>query len=82
MTIERLSFFELEIPYALSFLGYHQIDAYVPGIDDLVYGNEKLGIMSASEKIRRGKEAVAALAAYKEAKKEGNLELAQEAREI
>jgi len=73
--------FEVEIPYALSFLGYHKIDAYVPGIDDLVYGNEKLGIMSASEKIERGKEAVAALAAYKEAKKAGNEELAQEARE-
>jgi len=71
--------FELEIPYALSFLGYHKVDAYVPGIDDLVYGNEKLGIMSASEKIERGKEAVSALAAYKEAKKAENMELAQEA---
>ncbi|WOE69156.1 cytochrome ubiquinol oxidase subunit I [Hydrogenimonas thermophila] len=71
--------FEVEIPYALSFLGYHKIDAYVPGIDDLVYGNEKLGIMSASEKIERGKEAVAALSAYKEAKKAGNEELAQDA---
>jgi len=73
--------FEVEIPYALSFLGYHKIDAYVPGIDDLVYGNEKLGIMSTSEKIERGKEAVAALTAYKEAKKAGNEELAQKARE-
>jgi len=73
--------FEVEIPYALSFLGYHKIDAFVPGIDDLVYGNEKLGIMSTSEKIERGKEAVAALTAYKEAKKAGNEELAQEARE-
>ncbi|SFP18783.1 cytochrome ubiquinol oxidase subunit I [Hydrogenimonas thermophila] len=71
--------FELEIPYALSFLGYHKVDAYVPGIDDLVYGNKKLGIMSASEKIERGKEAVSALAAYKEAKKAENMELAQEA---
>jgi len=73
--------FEVEIPYALSFLGYHKIDAFVPGIDDLVYGNEKLGIMSTSEKIERGKEAVAALTAYKEAKKAGNEELAQKARE-
>jgi len=71
--------FDVEIPYALSFLGYHKVDAYVPGIDDLVYGNEKLGIMSASEKIDRGKEAVAALAAYKEAKKAENMELAQDA---
>ena len=71
--------FEVEIPYALSFLGYHKIDAYVPGIDDLVYGNEKLGIMSADEKIKRGNEAVSALATYKEAKKAGNEDLAQDA---
>jgi len=71
--------FEVEIPYALSFLGYHKVDAYVTGIDDLVYGNEKLGIMSASEKIERGKEAVSALAEYKEAKKAKNIELAQNA---
>jgi cytochrome d ubiquinol oxidase subunit I len=71
--------FDVEIPYALSFLGYHKVDAYVPGIDDLVYGNEKLGIMSADEKIQRGKEAVSALTVYKEAKKAGNEELAKSA---
>jgi len=72
--------FEFEIPYALSFLGYHQIDAFVPGVDDLVFGNEKLGIMSAAEKIERGKIAVEALATYKEAKKAGDMALAEEAR--
>ena len=72
--------FEFEIPYALSFLGYHQVDAFVPGIDDLVFGNEKLGIMSAAEKIERGRKAVEALALYKEAKKTGDMVLAEEAR--
>jgi cytochrome d ubiquinol oxidase subunit I len=72
--------FEFEIPYALSFLGYHTIDAFVPGVDDLVFGNKKLDIMSAAEKIERGKMAVEALATYKEAKKTGDMALAEEAR--
>ena len=68
-----------EIPYALSFLGYHDIDAFVPGLDDLVYGNEKHGIESAASKIEKGKIAVAALKAYKEAKKSGDEVLMAEA---
>ena len=71
--------FKLEIPYALSFLGYHNVDAYVPGIDDLLFGNEKLGILSAEQKMELGKKAVAALAAYKEAKKEKDIQRASEA---
>ena len=63
---------DFEIPYALSFLGYHDIDAFVPGLDDLVYGNEKQGIEGAASKIEKGKVAVAALKAYKEAKAEKN----------
>jgi len=59
---------DFEIPYALSFLGYHDIDAFVPGLNDLVYGNEAHGIESAASKIEKGKSAVAALKAYKEAK--------------
>lgn len=72
---------DFEIPYALSFLGYHDIDAFVPGLDDLVYGNEKHGIESAASKIEKGKIAVAALKAYKEAKKEGDEALMAEANE-
>jgi len=60
---------EFEIPLALSLLGYHNVDAFVPGIKDLVYGNESQGIESAQSKIDKGKIAVAALEAYKEAKK-------------
>lgn len=65
--------FELEAPYALSFLGYHDINAFVPGLNDLVYGNEKYNIESAQSKIDKGKIAVEALKNYKEAKKSNDI---------
>ncbi len=63
---------DITIPYALSFLGYHDIDAFVPGLDDLVYGNEQHGIESAASKIEKGKIAIEALTAFKAAKKAGD----------
>jgi len=69
--------FSFEIPGALSFLGYHDTSAFVPGIDDIVYGNKHKNYMSYIEKIVIGKKAIAALTAYKEAKKAGNREEAQ-----
>ncbi|RXJ87989.1 cytochrome ubiquinol oxidase subunit I [Arcobacter sp. CECT 8985] len=57
-----------EIPYALSFLAYHDILAYVPGLKDLVYGNEKYNIESAEDKIKKGKIAVNAFKDYKDYK--------------
>lgn len=62
----------IEIPQALSFLGFHDFNAFVPGINDLVYGNEERGIESAQSKIDKGKIAIAALKAYKYAKKIGD----------
>ncbi|HHD75868.1 MAG TPA: cytochrome ubiquinol oxidase subunit I [Campylobacterales bacterium] len=73
--------FDWEIPYALSFLGYHNVDAFVPGIHDLVYGNEEQGIESAASKIEKGKVAIEALKHYKEAKKAGKETEAKEALE-
>ncbi|HHH19067.1 MAG TPA: cytochrome ubiquinol oxidase subunit I [Campylobacterales bacterium] len=70
---------EIEIPYALSFLGYHNTDAFVPGIHDLIYGNEKYGIEDAQSKIDKGKIAIEALKRYKEAKKADNAIEAEEA---
>ncbi|MGD9970955.1 MAG: cytochrome ubiquinol oxidase subunit I [Sulfuricurvum sp.] len=64
----------IEIPYALSFLGYHDVDAFVPGLEDLVYGNLEHNIESAADKIKKGRIAVGALNDYKEAKKAGDLE--------
>jgi cytochrome d ubiquinol oxidase subunit I len=66
--------FEVTAPYALSLLGYHDIHAFVPGIKDLVYGNEEMGIISTQEKMEKGQLAVQALENYKEAKKTKNEE--------
>jgi len=71
--------FSVEIPSALSFLGYHSLNAFVPGIHDLVYGNEKHHIMSVNDKMKEGKLAVSALSNYKTYKKEGKDTKAQEA---
>ncbi len=60
---------KLEIPYVLSVLGYHSLDAFVPGVNDLVYGNKEHKIMSIEEKMVYGKEAVRALGEYKMAQK-------------
>lgn len=64
----------IEIPQALSFLGFHDFNAFVPGANDLVYGNEEEKIESAASKIEKGKIAIAALKSYKEAKKSGDNE--------
>ncbi|CAA6799466.1 MAG: Cytochrome d ubiquinol oxidase subunit I (EC [uncultured Sulfurovum sp.] len=63
----------IEIPYALSFLGFHDMNAFVPGINELVYGDEDHhNIESAASKIAKGKIAIEALTRYKKAKKEGD----------
>lgn len=54
-----------KIPKALSYLAFLEGDAYVPGIDDLVHGNEEQGIPSYETRINSGKIAIDALAAYK-----------------
>ncbi|MDD2385016.1 MAG: cytochrome ubiquinol oxidase subunit I [Sulfurospirillaceae bacterium] len=62
----------IEIPYALSFLGFRNINAFVPGIDDLVLGNPTLSIEPAQSKIDKGKVAIASLKTYKEAMREND----------
>jgi cytochrome d ubiquinol oxidase subunit I len=64
--------FEIAIPNGLSLLAKRDLNAFVPGIKDLVYGNEEQGIIPASEKIAKGKLAIADLAAYKAAGKAGD----------
>jgi cytochrome d ubiquinol oxidase subunit I len=73
--------FELEIPEALSFLAYHSTSSYVPGIEDIYYGNDKQNIISIKEKMVMGKIAVDALREYKDAKKQNNTKKAKEALE-
>jgi len=65
-------YFKIQIPKMLSFLGYRNGDAFVPGIKDLIYGNEQYGIEPAQKRIERGKISVNALKEYKEAKVAGD----------
>jgi cytochrome d ubiquinol oxidase subunit I len=71
--------FKVEVPKLLSFLGYRNADAFVPGIKDIVEGGytyvdengQTRTALSAEEKMERGKKALNALATYKQAKDEG-----------
>jgi cytochrome d ubiquinol oxidase subunit I len=65
--------FVIEIPRLLSYMAYGTWDAFVPGISDLTQGNAKQGIMSAEEKIKRGKIVIADLRGLKEAKKNNDV---------
>ena len=51
-------YFKIGIPKMLSLMSFRDADAFVPGINDLVYGNEERGILSAAEKMERGRVAV------------------------
>ena len=73
---------KVEIPYLLSIMGYRNVNSFVPGINDLVNGNEARGILSAEDKISRGKVAINALAAYKDAKANGDTATAIKARSL
>jgi cytochrome d ubiquinol oxidase subunit I len=61
--------FKIEIPNMLSYLAFFEANAFVPGIRDLVLGNDEQAILSYKEKIRRGYEAQQTLKALKEAQK-------------
>jgi len=66
--------FKHHIPKLLSWLGYRDAQAFVPGIDDLVFGNDKHNIISAQEKMDIGKIAIQNLASYKIAKENNDTE--------
>lgn len=68
--------FKLEIPNLLSYMAALDPNAFVPGIHDLIRGNEEYGIISYYEKINMGKIAITALSNYKEAKENGDKALA------
>ena len=66
---------KIDIPFALSFLATNDFEGYVPGINDIINGytnNEGVKEPSLQEKIARGKQAITALPAYREAKKANN----------
>jgi len=61
---------KIEIPFLLSLLANRSFGSFVPGIDDLVYGNEEQGIESTASKIVKGQKAVNDLADFKNARKD------------
>jgi len=74
--------FKIEIPKLLSMLSYRDVNAFVPGVKDVVNGytyvdadgNAQVAL-SAQQKISRGRVAIQALADYRKAKQDGNKEL-------
>jgi len=63
---------KIEVPGMLSLLANRLWTSFVPGIDDLLYGNPEQDIMSVQDKVARGRQAVAALVRYKQARKSGD----------
>jgi len=68
---------KMKIPYLLSLLANRSLNSFVPGIDDLVYGNEEQNIEGVASKMAKGKLAINDLAAFKQAQKENNSQQAQ-----
>lgn len=64
--------FKFEIPNALSYMVFLTPSGYVPGISDMMYGNEEQGILSFDEKIERGAIAIQTLKELKRAKDRGD----------
>lgn len=77
---------DIKIPKMLSYLATHDFEGYVPGINNILLGGYTLPdstkALSAVEKIAKGKEAIAALADYREAKQAGEQAKMDNAREI
>jgi len=61
-----------KIPGLLSLLANREIDSFVPGINDLVYGNDKENLQGAAQKIEKGKIALKQLHAFKRAREKGD----------
>ncbi|MGL5261938.1 MAG: cytochrome ubiquinol oxidase subunit I, partial [Bacteroides sp.] len=72
--------FDIKVPGLLSFLSKRDFNAYVPGIKDVIDGGYELSdgsiALSAEEKMRRGREAITALAKYRQAKEANDEETA------
>lgn len=65
---------KIEIPNMLSYMAFLNPHAFVPGIKDLVQGNDDEGYISYQEKIDRGKIAIQKLRDYKQADADHNME--------
>ena len=71
---ERAALMKIDMPYALSIMATNDPHGFVPGINDILNGYtlpDGTVEPSADEKIEMGKKAIAALKAYREAKRNG-----------
>ena len=64
--------FKIEIPNALSYMVFLTPSGFIPGITDLVFGNEEQNYMSYEERIERGAVAIQTLKELKKAKERGD----------
>jgi cytochrome d ubiquinol oxidase subunit I len=64
--------FEIKVPGLLSLLANREAGSFVPGINDLLYGNSEHGVQGVNDKMVRGKLALEALDKYKAAKQSGD----------
>jgi len=64
--------FSLKIPNLLSALAERDVNSFVPGVNDLVYGNPDQNIQAVSERMKNGKLSIEHLRKFNEFKKEGN----------
>ncbi len=55
----------LKVPKLLSIMSFHDASAFVAGSEDLIHGNTAQGILSASEKMERGRHAIAMFSLYR-----------------
>ncbi len=62
----------LKIPALLSYLSTRSFDGFVPGINDLLYGNEQYGIPSTEERMINGRKAIDAFKKFKTALDNGD----------
>jgi cytochrome d ubiquinol oxidase subunit I len=73
---------EVKIPGLLSLLANRDAASFVPGINDLVFGNAQRNIVGAKQRMVSGKIAVAELTRYKNAKEKGDAAAAASALEL
>ena len=70
----------IAIPNMLSILATHNVDGYVPGVNDIIKGYtapDGTKVPSVEEKMKMGRKAISALANYRKAKNEKNDAAAQ-----
>ncbi len=80
--------FKIPIPKLLSLLATREADGFVPGINDIINGGyadrnlkgEEIIVAPLEERIQQGRAAIAALADFNQAKKEGNAAAMAEAK--